>query len=598
MKHLPDIRIQRLSHPRDGEILCPRALCVVGHIPHSRQYALLCILDGSRDLPRQPRKRGWLQRIGLIVALRRVRIEIKCLGIPPQHHLLQHIRHAIAVRTGHPIGRLRRIDIEPPRIDAVFPLLCEHLIRFARPLLRLLAVISLIVARHRRAVDILRERLRAERRRERIDKNDMRIARVLRRRLELRAQLRRFLLILCERDHRRYAPLLLGDAHPVDRPRNVIHRHRRECLLGIQIARLQPLGSQREESAQLPRLHELIRVRLSQLLLVLLDLALIAAELRERILRRALRARYLDEDAVLLQLLRDGDSPLFERISLEHIGEILIRHLQQFDAAAQLLIHGEEDEDRLQHALRIRAQLRLLLIGIEHHADVRHQICSAAHIEKIPELINRQERVLRERPRMIDEVLERLHLIVARRLDEVEHTALIRLKRRRDVLQHQCCHRMERHDALDDLLRGDLCRRHHALPRGVEAAVEIILVLRPLRLRRLLWPERRTDKIERDIVGQGDTNGEEAIAHLFPCLISLREEMSRLMRHGDKEKRRLVHQLCQRLKICQTLTIHTEEIGELIPEEHELDLVLRDDVSQPCLQHIDIQLDHAHPRVI
>ena len=373
----------------------------------------------------------------------------------------------------------------------------------------------------------------------------MRIARVLRRRLELRAQLRRLLLILCKRDHRRNAPLLLGDAHPVDRARKVIRRHRHECLLAIQIARLQPLGAQREESAQLPRLHELIRVRLSQLLLVLLDLALIAAELRERILRRPLRARYLDEDAVLLQLLRDGDSPLFERISLEHIGEILIRHLQQFDAAAQLLIHGEEDEDRLQHALLIRAQLRLLLIGIEHHADVRHQICSAAHIEKIPELINRQERVLRERSRMIDEVLERLHLIITRRFDEVEHTALIRLERRRDVLQHQCCHRMERHDAFDDLLRGDLCCRHHALPRSVEAAVEIILVLRPLRLRRLLWLERRTDEIESDIVGQRNTNREEAVAHLPPRLIPLRKEMPRLMHHGDKEKWCLVHQLRQ-----------------------------------------------------
>ena len=150
-------------------------------------------------------------------------------------------------------------------------------------------------------------------------------------------------------------------------------------------------------------------------------------------------------------------------VPLEHIGKVALRRLQKLDIAAKLLLYSEQDQDSLEHRLLLLAQILLLLVCIENHADMRRQVRFAAHIKEIPQLIDRQQRMIGKRPRVVNEMLERLDLLIADRQDEVKHTALVRLEGRSDVLEDERRHRMERHDALDDVLRSDACLLHHLL---------------------------------------------------------------------------------------------------------------------------------------
>ena len=267
--------------------------------------------------------------------------------------------------------------------------------------------------------------------------------------------------------------------------------------------------------------------------------------------------------------------------------------MQKFDAAAQLLIHREQDQNRLEYRLLLLTQILLLLIGVQNHADMGCQICLSAHIEEIPELIHRQQRMLVIRPRMIDEILERLNLLVSNRLDKIKHTALVRLERGCNMFENQSRHRMQRHDISDHILRRDARDIHHTTTGLMKTTIEIALHLRPILLCRSFRFKRRADEIKRDIVRQRNPDIDEAVARLLPRLICLRKEMIRLMRYRNEEKRLCIHELRQLLKICQTLTIHTEIIRELIPDKDEFDIVLLNDIRKPRNQTVNIELHHG-----
>ena len=194
-----------------------------------------------------------------------------------------------------------------------------------------------------------------------------------------------------------------------------------------------------------------------------------------------------------------------------------------------------------------------------------------------------------KRPRVVDEILERLDLLIADRQDEVKHTALVRLEGRGNVLEDECRHRMQRHDALDNVLRSDARLFHHLPARIVQTAVQIPLTQRPIRLCRRLRLERSADQFKGDIVWQSDGNVDETIANLLPRLIRLCKQMIRLMRDRNKEKRPCIDKLRQLLKIRQTLPIDAEIIRELIPDEYDLDLIFHENVGQPVKNAIDVQ---------
>ena len=127
----------------------------------------------------------------------------------------------------------------------------------------------------------------------------MTIALVPCRLLDLAAKSRRFLIILSENEQRLELPRLLW-RHIADGTRERINRRRLHRTQSIQEARLQPLRLQRQQLAQAAVLHELVRLRLPQILLFLLDLPLIAAEHRQIIRRLALLTRRHDQYAALL----------------------------------------------------------------------------------------------------------------------------------------------------------------------------------------------------------------------------------------------------------------------------------------------------------
>ena len=128
------------------------------------------------------------------------------------------------------------------------------------------------------------------------------------------------------------------------------------------------------------------------------------------------------------------------------------------------------------------------------------------------------------------------------------------------MLEDERRHRMQRHDALDDVLRSDARLFHYLLARIVQTAVQIPLAQRPIRLCRWLRLERSADQFKGDIVRQSDGTVDETIANLLPRLIRLRKKMIRLMRDRNKEKRPCIDKLRQLLKIRQTLPIDAEEV--------------------------------------
>ena len=128
------------------------------------------------------------------------------------------------------------------------------------------------------------------------------------------------------------------------------------------------------------------------------------------------------------------------------------------------------------------------------------------------------------------------------------------------MLEDERRHGMQRHDALDDVLRNDACRLHYLLARIVQTAVQIPLAQRPILLCRRLRLERGADQLKGDIVWQSNGDIDEAIAKLLPRLIFIRKQMIRLMRDRNEEKLPCIDKLCQLLKIRQTLPIDSEEV--------------------------------------
>ena len=455
-------------------------------------------------------------------------------------------------------------------------------------------IIPLIVFRHCGVFYIFLEIIYSKRRAQCIDKNDMPIFRITHRSLDLSAERSRLHIVLGKGKDGLKTPCLRLRLHPVDDTCKVIRRHRLYRIETIQKTRLQALRLERQDLAQISRLHQLIRLRLAQTLLVLLDLPLIAAEQCQIIRRPSLLTRCLDQNPLCLERLCDcGSTRAQIIIPLKHIGEILIRRVQEFDAAAQLLIHREQDQNRLEYRLLFLTQILLLLIGVQNHADMGCKICLSTHIEEIPELIHRQQRMLVIRARMIDEILECLDLLISNRLDKIKHTTLVRLERGCNMFENQCRHRMQGHDISDHILRRDARNLHHTTPRLMQTTIQIALHLRPVLCGSSFRLERCADEVKRDIVGQRNPDIDKAVARLLPRLICLRKEMIRLMRYGNEEERLCIHELRQFLKICQTLTIHAEIVREFIPDKDEFDIVLLNDIRQPRNQTINIELHHG-----
>ena len=369
---------------------------------------------------------------------------------------------------------LFRIEDKTTVVDTVLPALLQHSICMSCLLLRLHPVVALIVFRHRGVFHIVLEIIRSQRRAQRINKNDMPIFRISHRSLDLSAERSRLHIVLGKGKDGLKFPCLRLRLHPVDDTGKVIRRHRLYRVETIQKTRLQALRLERQDLAQISRLHQLIRLRLAQTLLVLLDLPLIAAEQCQLIRRPSLLTRRLDQNPLRLERLCDrGGTRAQIIIPLKHIGEILICRVQEFDAAAQLLIHREQDQNRLEYRLLFLTQTLLLLIGVQNHADMGCKICLSTHIEEIPELIHRQQRMLVIRSRMIDKILECLDLLISNRLDKIKHTALVRLERGCNMFENQSRHRMQRHDISDHILRRDARDIHHATTGLMKTTIEI-----------------------------------------------------------------------------------------------------------------------------
>ena len=307
------------------------------------------------------------------------------MGLSAQHDRLQDLGRLACPRELDALGLLCRIDGEASVVNAILPLLFKDMLRLPRLLLRRRSIVPLIVGCHRGKIHISLERVLSQRRSQSVDENDMTIALVPRRLLDLTAKSRRFLIILGEGEQRLELPRLLR-RHIANGTRERIDRRRLHSAQSVQEAWLQPLGLQRQQLAQAAVLHELVRLRrLPQILLFLLDLPLIAAEHRQIIRRLALLTRRHDQYAALLQGMRSRAHAVHEGIvPLEHIGKVAIRRLQKLDIAAQLLLHGEQDQDGLEHRLLLLTQIRLLLVRIEDHADMCRQVRLAAHIKEIP----------------------------------------------------------------------------------------------------------------------------------------------------------------------------------------------------------------------
>ena len=129
----------------------------------------------------------------------------------------------------------------------------------------------------------------------------MPILRITRCVLDLGTESSRLHIVLGEGKDGLKTPRLLRLLHPIDNTGKVIGRHRLDAAETAQEAWLQPLRLECQDLAQITRLHQLIRLRLAQPLLVLLDLPLIAAEQCQLIRRFSLLTRSLDQDALCLE---------------------------------------------------------------------------------------------------------------------------------------------------------------------------------------------------------------------------------------------------------------------------------------------------------
>ena len=384
-KTLGNALFQIRLHDGDGKPAHILPAPILLDIPNIRQHAPLRILDRALHIARERGKRRLLQSVRLIVAFRRHLLQIECMGLSAQHDRLQDLGRLACPRELDALGLLCRIDDEASVVNAILPLLFKNLLRLPHLLLRCRSIVPLIVGCHRGKIHISLESVVSQRRSQSVEENDMTIAVVPHRLLDLGAKSRRFLLVLGEGKQRLELPGFLR-CHIADGTRERIDRRRLHNTQSVQKARLQPLGLQRQQFAQAAVLHELVRLRrLSQFLLVLLDLPLIAAEHRQIIRRLALLTRRHDQYAALLQGMRSRAHAVHEGIvPLEHIGKVAIRRLQKLDIAAKLLLHGEQDQDGLEHRLLLLAQICLLLVRIENHADMCRQVRLAAHIKEIP----------------------------------------------------------------------------------------------------------------------------------------------------------------------------------------------------------------------
>ena len=274
----------------------------------------------------------------------------------------------------------------------------------------------------------------------------------------------------------------------------------------------------------------------------------------------------------------------------------------------RFLIDRLEQQYRFQDRLLVIGQGKLPLaqpVRVEDRSDRRLQIHSPdiaamlvrpALIKKVPQIINRQK-VAVLGTLLRDEILERLNVRVAV-LDEIENAALVGRKISRKVLQQDRGDRMDRQNVGQNFFVAYLDEVHDDFARLCGSLLERGGNLTPFVCGDGLNLQRMTDQLERNVVGHRDVHVLKSVAHDAERLIALARQTVRLMRRDHQIERRDIRQLRQPLKLVEIVSVVPEELGELVPEQHDrLQFILLNDLGDPIDQvpHVDVERPNAFP---